>query len=300
MSQLLIVFICLAAGFGLRRLPRSGGEHIGHALNTVVIYVALPALTIIQIHKMTFSGSLMLAAAMPWISFICAVIWSAALGKLLNWPRQMTGMMALTTGLGNTSFLGFPLIEALLGKDGLPTAIVSDQLGSFAVVSTLGILVASYYGGNSRASLSQILKRVISFPPFIATCIALLTRGLDFPDGVTVALDRIGSTLTPLALMSVGTRIEFDLAVIREYWQKLSIGLSLKMAASPLIASLIIYAIMDERDISHKVIVLEAAMPSMITGYLIGAEHKLDAKFGALMVTTGIAIAMITVPLWAQ
>jgi malate permease and related proteins len=299
MSQFSIVFICLMAGFALRRLPRGGGDHIGHALNTVVIYVALPALTIIQIHKMSFTGTLFLAAAMPWVNFVCAALWSAGLGWLLKWPRQLTGMMALTTGLGNTSFLGFPLIEAILGKEGLPTAIVSDQLGSFAVVSTLGIFLASYYGSDSKTSMSAIIRRVATFPPFIATIVAITTRGLELPEDLVTPLERIGSTLTPLALISVGTRIEFDIEIMRRYWKNLTIGLTLKMAAAPALALLLTRLLSGQEDISHKVIVLEAAMPSMITGYLIGAEHRLDGKFGALMVTVGIVLAIFTVPLWA-
>jgi predicted permease len=45
--------------------------------------------------------------------------------------------------------------------------------------------------------------------------------------------------------------------------------------------------------------VLEAAMPGMITGYLIGADRGLDSKLGALLISAGIVVAMISVPLWA-
>jgi predicted permease len=99
--------------------------------------------------------------------------------------------------------------------------------------------------------------------------------------------------------MSVGTRIEFDIEIMRRYWKNLTIGLTLKMAAAPALALLLTRLLSGQEDISHKVIILEAAMPSMITGYLIGAEHRLDGKFGALMVTVGIILAIFTVPLWA-
>jgi hypothetical protein len=44
--------------------------------------------------------------------------------------------------------LGFP-IEALYGEEGLKTAILVDQPGSFVVLSTLGILVATIYSSGN-------------------------------------------------------------------------------------------------------------------------------------------------------
>jgi predicted permease len=49
----------------------------------------------------------------------------------------LTGCLILTAGLGNTSFLGFPIIEALYGQEGMKTAILVDQPGTFVVLSTL-------------------------------------------------------------------------------------------------------------------------------------------------------------------
>jgi predicted permease len=57
----------------------------------------------------------------------------------------LTGCLILTAGLGNTSFLGFPIIEALYGQEGMKTAILVDQPGTFVVLSTLGIIVATMY-----------------------------------------------------------------------------------------------------------------------------------------------------------
>jgi predicted permease len=54
--------------------------------------------------------------------------------------------------------LGFPIIEALYGEEGLKTAILVDQPGSFVVLSTLGILVATIYSSGNPNGF-QIAKR---------------------------------------------------------------------------------------------------------------------------------------------
>jgi predicted permease len=54
-------------------------------------------------------------------------------------------------------FFWVSIIEALYGEEGLKTAILVDQPGSFVVLSTLGILVATIY--SSRDNGFQIAKR---------------------------------------------------------------------------------------------------------------------------------------------
>ena len=56
----------------------------------------------------------------------------------------------LVGGLANTSFVGLPMIEAFYGTADLPIGILIDQLGTYLVLSTLGIAVAAYYGGRYR------------------------------------------------------------------------------------------------------------------------------------------------------
>jgi predicted permease len=299
-SPLILIIICLAAGFYLNKIFAKGSalpsDSFGAALNIVVIYVALPAMTMAQIHRLHVDPSLLMIATGPWLNFIVAALFWSLLGPRLGWNRSVIGMMILGTGLGNTSFLGFPMIEALLGADALPLAVISDQLGSFLVVSTLGIFTANLYGTSSGASMT---RRILSFPPFIATIIALATKDLQFSDGITSCLDRLAALLTPLALMSVGSRLSIQRADLVAYRYQLAAGLSFKMLVIPILTLLALKSSPLKSEGYDHVMILEAAMPGMITGYLVGAERGLDSKLGALMISLGIAIAMITIPAWA-
>jgi predicted permease len=68
---------------------------------------------------------------------------------MYGWSKKLTGCLILTAGLGNTSSL-VSIIEALYGQEGMKTAILVDQLGTFVVLSTLGILVATMYSKGSQ------------------------------------------------------------------------------------------------------------------------------------------------------
>lgn len=49
----------------------------------------------------------------------------------------------LTVPLGNTGFVGIPLVEALLGKEAVAYAILYDQFGTFIALNTLGSFIAA-------------------------------------------------------------------------------------------------------------------------------------------------------------
>jgi predicted permease len=54
-------------------------------------------------------------------------------------------------GLGNTSFVGLPMIESLHGRDGFGLGLLIDQLGSYLVLTTVGVFVAVMQGQDRRA-----------------------------------------------------------------------------------------------------------------------------------------------------
>src|SRR3546814_4214907 len=70
------------------------------------------------------------------------------LGRRLQWSRSRIGALTLVAGLGNTSFVGYPLIEALRGQEGLAYAVIADQGGCFIALAVGGVIVASIYSGQ--------------------------------------------------------------------------------------------------------------------------------------------------------
>ena len=72
------------------------------------------------------------AVLMPWLLF--AGQRRASFGPSdgnLNLPPATTGALAVVGGLGNTSFIGLPMIESFYGASGMPTGILIDQLGTY-------------------------------------------------------------------------------------------------------------------------------------------------------------------------
>lgn len=294
MNNLILLILCFIAGMVLRRLRRMP-DNAPATLNSFIIHVSLPALTLLYIHELHISGDVVLIAAMAWIVFGLSAAFFWSIGRWLHLPRATVGALMLVGGLGNTSFFGLPMVEAYFGTAGLGTAIIADQLGSFFALSVLGITVAGIYS-SGRPTAAEIVKRIASFPPFIALAIALLLIPVEYADWFTILLKRLGDTLAPLALLSVGMQLR--LGHVAEHKRDLALGLTFKLMLAPLAIWLLYVQVIGAQGLPIQVTVFEAAMPSMITAAIVANEHDLDPELSNLMVAVGLILSFITLSAW--
>lgn len=265
------------------------------SLNSFIIHVSLPALTLLYIHDLKLSGEVVLVALMAWLVFGLSAGFFWLVGRWLELPRATTGALIVVGGLGNTSFFGLPMVEAYYGQSGLATAIVADQLGSFFALSVLGITVAGIYS-SGRPTASEIALRIVRFPPFIALLLALLLIPVEYADWFSALLKRLGDTLAPLALLSVGLQLRFG--HVLEHGRNLALGLGFKLILAPLAIYLLYVQLFGAQGQAIQVTLFEAAMPPMITAAIVASEHDLDPDLANLMVAVGLLVSFVTLYGW--
>ncbi len=295
MTNIALLFICLVVGV-LFRLSRRMPENAYVVLNTFIIHVSLPALVIAQIHHVTIQPALVFSALMPWLLFITGAAFFFIVSLVFKFSRQTTGALMLTGGLANTSFVGLPMIEAFFGASNMVTGIVIDQLGTYLVLSTLGIMVAVFYSTGTE-TFGSILGRIIKFPPLIALVIAVVLMPLEFPMWISDALKRLGDTLAPLALVSVGLQLRLDLADGNKV--PLLFGLGFKLLIVPGVIAFIYLSVLHESDVTSRVTIFKSAMGPQIGGAIVAVQHGLNPQLVSLMVGVGIVLSFATLPLWS-
>ncbi|ESU26326.1 Membrane transport protein [Flavobacterium limnosediminis JC2902] len=296
MENILLIFVCMLLGFLVKKsaaFPPLSYK----TLNQFVIYISLPAVALYYIPKLEISSKLLFPLGIAWLGFALSYLFFTGFGKLFGWSKKLTGCLIITAGLGNTSFVGFPVIEAVYGKQGLETAVIVDQPGSFVVVSTLAILVATMYS-RGTASSSMILKKILFFPPFIAFAISCVLNvlQLDFPEMLQSVFQRLGSTVTPIALVSVGMQLEFGSK--SKHWKFLTLGLFFKLFLTPAFFYLLYVMLLGGTGLEVQVSILEAAMAPMITGVIVASNYGLKPKLSSMMIGFGIPISFITLIFW--
>jgi predicted permease len=297
MANVILLVACFLIGILLKRSKRLP-ENAHAAWNGFVIHVSLPALTLIYVHDLKLSTELLFPVAMPWILFIGGCVFFWGVGKLLKLPRHSVGALTLVGGLGNTSFVGLPMIETYYGTQGLGVGILVDQAGTYLVLSTLGIFMATYYRQEGKLDARAIVKKILTFAPFLAFVLSLLLIPVTYPEWLDVLLRRLGSTLVPLALVSVGYQIQWK--SMRSKLRELGFGLAFKLALGPAAIALILGGLFAARGETIQITIFEAAMAPQIGAAIVALDHDLDPQLVTLMVGIGTPLSFLTLPLWWQ
>ncbi|GAB4185410.1 MAG: AEC family transporter [Wenzhouxiangellaceae bacterium] len=262
-------------------------------LNRYVIDIALPALIIVALRDLQWQADLIGLVATPWLLTLIMAALIVWLARLYQWPDGVTGVLLLLVPLGNTAFLGYPIVTALLGEVALPAAVIYDQFGSFLLLSSYGLFIAARYGSQESISLRLIVMRILRFPPFIALIIALLP--LPWPSTVLSAFSMIGASLVPVACFAVG--LQWRIRLPRRHWSPLIHGLSAKLVLMPLLAWLWLWLMQTDHGLL-AVGVLQSGMPSMITAGAIAVSAGLDEELSAALVGSGLIVALFSLALW--
>jgi predicted permease len=293
MSALLLLVACLVLGASVARIAHPPAT-LSQGLNWWVINVALAALVLHLIPTLDFDAQFWFLAASMWLVFLGAWALFATLGRALRWSRARVGALTLVCGLGNTAFIGFPMIEALRGREGMKLALVADQLGCFLALAIGGTIVAALYSGKS-ASAAEVTRKVVTFPPFVALIVGIAAAALGgWPQSVDVIFERLGATLVPIALFSVG--LQFRLQFQRGQGAALLLALGWKLALAPALIWLAGLAI----GVSHAILsiaVLESAMAPMISAAILAEQNDLEPQLANAVLGIGIVLSLVTVPL---
>lgn len=293
MSALLLLVACLVFGALVARIGRPPPT-LSQGLNWWVINVAFAALVVHLIPTLQFDWGYWFLVAALWVVFGGAWIVFALLGRALHWSRARIGAMTLGCGLGNTAFIGFPMIEALHGREGVKLALVADQLGTFIALAVGGTLVAAVYSGRNHTA-GQVARQVLLFPPFVALVIGVVAGLLGgWPKPLDAVFDRLGATLAPIALFSVG--LQFRLQFRHGQATALVLALCWKLVLAPLVVWLGGLAIGVSTPIL-TIAVLQAAMGPMISATILAEQHDLEPQLANTVLGIGIVLSLVTVPL---
>ena len=294
MDSLILLIFCFLFGILARKLellPSSAPL----VLNNFIINLSMPAVTFYYIHNMQMDLSLLFPVFMPWLTFGFAFLMIMLLKKRLKMDGKTAGCLIMTAGMGNTSFVGFPMITAFFGAQYLGIGVMVDQPGSFMVLSTLGIATAVFFSSAAVKPMA-LVKKVVTFPPFQAMILALALRFVEIPDIIAGAMKTLGSTITPLAMVSVGYQLRFIKSdgIIK----KLFLGLGYKLLLAPAIIYLVYVVILGASGKDMQVTLFEAAMAPMITAGIISIQYGLDEELATMMLGVGIPLSFLTVPMW--
>jgi predicted permease len=295
MGNFLLILFCLGSGMTVKRLNLFPSQ-AHQTLNAFVIYISLPAVALIYIPKLQVSVEMLFPFLVGWGVILLAIPYFRLVAKALSMSNATLGALVLTCGFGNVSFVGYPITEAFYGQSGLEVAVFLDQ-GCFLALAAIGLPLAMTFG-EGNPNVRSVLKKVITFPPFIAFTAALLMQlfGLRFPLVLDDMLEALARTLTPLSLTSVGLQLTFDTSQIK--WRDVAVGLVYKLGIAPVVIFGLAVWVLGAESLPAKVSIVEAAMPPMVTASILASQYKLNPPLASLMVGFGLLVSLPLLGAW--
>ena len=142
------------------------------------------------------------------------------------------------------------------------------------------------------------MRRIATFPPLIALIAAVALMPVSYTPLAASVLSRVGGTLAPLALVSVG--LQLRLGELSGNRGLLAMGLGCKLVLAPLLILALYAGLIGLRGQTTEVTLFESAMPPQLGGSIVAIKYGFDAKMISLMVGVGTVAAFLTLPAWSR
>ena len=296
---LIPMFLIMLTGFlciHFKILP----QETPHFLISFIFNVAAPALIFIgmataplsQIFHWDFIFATIIAIAIcffPWIFFIKKC-----------YPQKSTGFAALiaySVSLGNSAFIGLPILVLVAGSKGMILAVVSSVIVVSVFMPSVIYFMNKSINKNTEKVKYGVLKDVLKIfknPIVLSGFLGILysAANLPMPAVAKSYFTTLGSALAPVALFAVGAGIMW--ANIKDYWKILSVMSFFKMIICPAIAYLVA-VLLHLNNLETFALVLIAAVPSPKTAYILAEEYNFEPELmaGHIALTTVIGVVTI-------
>lgn len=300
MRAVVTILVLLALGVLVQRWPgRPAG--LADGLAWFVVRIAFPARIITLVPEIEADQTAIVPVAVAWGVMALVMVVLAVAARLLGWSRRTLGTLLVVVPFGNTAFLGFPVVETLLGADHLGYALLYDQLGTFLGLATVGSLVLATYGHGDAPTVTSVLRRTVTFPPFVALVAGFLLVLADLPaavaDPLATVIGLLGATLVPLAIVAIGMRLRVPRGLAD--LGPLAVGIGTRVVLAPVAVLTVVVALgLDGPAWSTSVV--QAGMSSGVVAAMLAADNGLDGELAANLSGLGVPFAAVLAPVWVQ
>jgi hypothetical protein len=292
MENFILIGIFVVLGMFLRR-NNSFPKETAQVLNMFALYVSVPALVLLKVPQITLSSENIITAVVPCGMLLFSALMVILGGYMWHWPRSTTGLLLLVVPLGNTSFMGIPMIQAFFGTAALSHLIIYDQV-NMLIFGTYGTIILSFYSNDNSLKFSTITKRILLFPPTTALIIGIALRPWLTSEKITLCLQNAAMTIVPMVMTAIGFQLRFRLP--RQMLAPLGYGLLIKLIAAPIIV-LLFSRMLGITGQAVQVSIMEAGMPPMVTASAVAVIAGMETELAVALVSVGIILSFGTLPI---
>lgn len=291
-----------------RFLPKIVPVFIGKFL----FWIGVPLSIIAFLRGADLSGAIWMAPITAWIAILLGALlaWSWIKGQVLksnaddsnpvsqvslnSWSQPAKGSFLLSSMVGNTGYLGFPVTLTLVGEKYFGWAIFYDMLGTTIGAYGLGVLLAARFGLQSQSHW-QLVQAILVNPALWSLGFGLAFRQIPLPDLAQRGLQGFAWSAIALSLSLIGMRL--SQLKSGHNLKRASVSLGIKMLLVPLILGIGLF-LLGITGPPQLVIVLQAAMPPAFATLVLAEVYELDHDLTVTALAVGSTGLLLTLPIW--
>ncbi len=289
------IFLIILSGWLLKKFKVVNDDWV-HILNNFAYYVSLPALIVGSFWEIDFSSHQSLRLIL-W-SLLVVVLFSLVIFILLSFfkiSKSLKAAIFLGATVGNTIYMGFPLVELGFGKDYLPSAAL---IGVIFLIIPLLIVIALIQYWHCRddcfkKELIGFLKNPLVISALVGVALSFIKIDYSFIGGIKKSVAMLGATASPVALFALGAFM-YKGFLGKDLGKVLLVSV-LKMIVAPAIVifgSLYFY---NNGDL--KILTFLAAMPVAVSTFVIAERFDMDKDLIGNSIIISTILSFIIAPL---
>lgn len=288
----------VGAGIGVwseRRRPREAVA-LARRMLLVILYVLVPIVIFFNLAAASISvdNAVGIAEALLNMALVGTVAWLVC-SRLLKLSRPQTGAVICAAIVANTTYLGYPLTVALLGRDHLPSGVLFDvlvggptlMLGAFGVAAAFGERAGEGMGARVRTFLTRN-------PPLYAAILGLLAPDALAPTGLVDASQILAVAILPIGFFAVGATLaegaeEGDLPIPPPLTRPVAVAVLGRIVLAPALLMLLAAPLIDLPSAYR----LMSAMPTGINALVVSHAYGLDNRIVAEAITWSTVLVVL-------
>lgn len=293
-NQVLVLFFLIAIGYAARKAKALDDGALGH-FSSFVLNITLPALILVSLQR-PFSRELLgeagtalgLSLAVYGASFALAAVYPVLLGL----PPKERGVHRYAVIFSNVGFMGYPVVEAVLGPEALFNLAIYNIPFNFLAFSVGAWLIAKE--GSRPLSLSW--KTFVN-PSVLATVagFVLFLTSFRLSEPVYRTLKMTGDITSPLSMIVIGAILaRMDPRRVVGRWKNY-VTVAVRLALLPAATGGLLYAV-GFRGLPLALPTLMCAMPIAANTSILAGVYEGDVESASSLVFLSTLLCVATIP----
>lgn len=214
---------------------------------------------------------------------------------LFRVEKKQRGTYLFMTMFGNVGFMGFPVIEALLGKEAMIYAVIFNVIFNLLVYS-IGIVMIGSGGGVTNFDVKKLRNM-----PLLSSLLSVILffANIRLPDVVMTSLGFLGNITTPVAMLILGAVIaKMPIRELFDEWRIYAFTV-IKLLLIPGVIIGLFRLLPIQAEMIKQCMIVLSAMPVATNTTMLAIEYDGDMSLASKGIFFTTVLSMITIPLMA-